>query len=272
MTKVNSESGVRYGEWALITGASEGIGKGFARACAQRGYNLVMIARRQPLLEETANGIASEFGVQIKTLSLDLTADDAVERIQAFCESLEVGLLINNAAFAFPAEFLSMKPSAIRKQVNINVELVALLSHHFGAQMKARGRGGIINVSSKTGEVPMPYFAMYSAAKAFISTLSESLWFELKDHGVDVLALKPCQTATEGYLSQNPNEWGSDGIQSVEDCVSEAFEALGTHAGWLPWPPSRDDVRELRAMPLEDAIARNGAGMQHVFAQQLGQG
>lgn len=259
----------QYGGWALVTGASEGIGKGFVKQCAKRGYNIVMIARRQPLLDDVANSIAEEYGVETKTLSLDLTESGCVDKIKAFCTDLDIGLLVNNAAYSFPAEFISMKESTIARQVHINVEVIAVMCHHFGNLMKARGSGGIINVSSKTGEIAMPYFAMYSATKSFISTFSEALWYEMKDHGVDVLALKPCQTATEGYLSQNPNIYGDHGIQTVEDCVDEAFSALGNHAAWLPWPPSRDDVVELRSMPLEDAINRNGAGMKSVFAKEL---
>lgn len=265
---VDKKDSAKYGRWALITGASEGIGKGFAIACAQRGFALIMIARRKALLESSAQELRDSYGVEVKTLSLDLTAPESIETITTFCKGLEVGMLINNAAYSFPAEFLSMKKSQLMKQIQINMQVVTLLSHHFGELMKQRQRGAIINVSSKTGEVPMPYFAMYSATKAFISTLSEALWFELKEHGVDVLALKPCQTATEGYLAKNPNAWG-DGIQSVEDCVNQAFFALGQYAGWLPWESSRADVAELRAMPLEEAIARNGAGMKQVFGKQL---
>ena len=270
-TQIKKCSPDTYGKWALITGASEGIGKGFAVACAERGFNLIMIARRQELLESSAQQMRDQYAVEVKTLSVDLTEVESIDVIKNLCADLEVGMLINNAAYSFPAEFLSMSDKHIRRQIQINVELVAVLSNHFGNLMKPRGRGAIINVSSKTGEVPMPYFAMYSATKAFISTLSEAIWFELKDYGIDVLALKPCQTATEGYLAKNPGEWG-DGIQTVEDCVSEAFYALGNYAGWLPWEPSRGDVDELRSMPLEDAIARNGAGMKLVFAEQLAKG
>lgn len=259
----------KYGRWALITGASEGIGKGFARQCAQQGFSLVMIARREELLESAAKEIRDEYGVETKSLSLDLTAPGCDETIKEFCKHLEIGLLINNAAFRMPSEFLKLSADNIGRQIYINIHVTAMLSHHFGALMKERGRGAIINVSSKTGEVAMPYFAMYSAAKAFISTLSEAIWFELKDHGVDVLALKPCQTATEGYLRRNPNTWGDEGVQTIEDCVSEAFGALGKHAGWLPWEPSRGDVVALRSMPLEDAITRNVEGMKQVFGAQL---
>lgn len=136
--------------------------------------------------------------------------------------------------------------------------------------MKDRDRGAIINVSSRTGEVAMPYFAMYSATKSFITIMTESLWFELKDTNIDVVVIKPDQTATEGYLAKNPTIWGDDGVQTVEDCVNESFNALGTYAGWLTWPKSREDVKNLRSMPLEDAINVNGAGMLSVFTEQLG--
>lgn len=259
----------KYGGWALVTGASQGIGRRFAEVCARQGFPLVMIARRQELLESEARKISDTHGVETRTLALDLTAPGCVDAVRESCRDLEIGMLINNAAFSTPGEFLELSLSSIERQIRINVHVTAMMCHHFGNLMKARGRGAIINVSSRTGEVAMPYFAMYSATKSFVSVFSEALWFELKGHGVDVLALKPDQTATEGYLSMNPGDWG-EGIQTVEDCVSEAFDALGRHAGWLSWPPSREDVRHLRSIPLEEAIAVNGAGMKQVFARQLG--
>ena len=111
---------------------------------------------------------------------------------------------------------------------------------------------------------------MYCATKSFISILTEALWFELKDTNVDVVVVKPDQTATEGYLSKNPTIWGDAGVQTVEDCIEESMSALGTYAGWLTWPKSRDDVKNLRDMPLEEAISVNGAGMLSVFTDQLG--
>ena len=259
----------KYGPWALITGASEGIGKGFARHCAQQGLNLLMIARREDVLETAAQEMRDEYSVEARTLSLDLTSPGCMDQIKAFSRDAEVGILVNNAAFSFPSEFLKVKAGVLEKMLNINVNLSVMLNHHFGGLMTERGNGAIINVSSKTGIIPMPYFAMYSASKSFLSTLSEALWYELKDSGVDVLALEPCQTATEGYLRRNPTIWGEEGIQTVEDCVNEAFSALGQKASWLPWPPSRGDVEVLRAMPLEDAISRNGDGMKEVFGKVL---
>lgn len=266
---MNKDFVQKYGLWALITGASEGIGKGFADYCASRGQNILMIARREEVLATAAEHVRETYGVEVKTLSLDLTCENAMDAIETFADGLEIGMLVNNAAFSFPTQFVAMKRRQLQKQLNINVQLSVMLNHHFAGIMKGRGRGAIINVSSKTGIVAMPYFAMYSASKAFLSTLSEALWYELRDSGVDVLALQPCQTASEGFLRKSTNVWGDEGIQSVEDCVAEAFSALGNKASWLPWQPSRGDVQDLLMMPREDAIRRNAEGMKHVYGDEL---
>lgn len=259
----------KYGGWALITGGSQGIGKGFARKLAQEGFNVVLTARREEVLAETAGQLRDEFGVEVRTLALDQTQTGSIEQIKAFVADIEIGFLVNNLAFSRPAPFLDLSEASITKQVYVNVETVSQLTHFFGRQMRDRDRGAIINVSSRTGEIAMPYFAMYCATKSFISIMTEALWFELKDTNVDVVVVKPDQTATEGYLDRNPTIWGDAGIQSVEDCVEESMFALGKHAGWLTWPKSRDDVKALREMPLEDAISVNGAGMLSVFKDQL---
>jgi len=261
----------KYGGWALITGSSQGIGKGFARRLAREGFNLVMTARRPEILEASAKELREEFGVETRTLMQDATKPGAIEQLQEFVADLEIGFLVNNVAFSKPAAFFTLSEDNLRKQVYCNVEAVARLSNHFGRTMRERNRGAIVNVSSRTGEIAMPYFAMYCAAKSFISILTEALWFELRDSDVDVLAVKPDQTATEGYLSKNPTLWGDAGIQTVEDCVEESMSALGRYAGWLTWPKSRDDIKALRAMPLEEAIAVNGEGMLSVFTEQLGE-
>ncbi|MFT4520315.1 MAG: short-subunit dehydrogenase [Halioglobus sp.] len=259
----------KYGGWALITGSSQGIGKGFARHLAGEGFNIVMLARRNDVLESAAKELQDEFGIETRTLALDMTQQGAIEQLQEFVVDLEIGFLVNNVAFSKPAPFLDLSEGNIGKQIYCNVELVARLSHYFGRLMRERDRGAIINVSSRTGEIAMPYFAMYCATKSFISILTESLWFELKDTNVDVVVVKPDQTATEGYLSKNPTIWGDAGIQTVEDCIEESMSALGKYAGWLTWPKSREDVKALRDMPLEEAIAVNGAGMLSVFNDQL---
>lgn len=259
----------KYGGWALITGSSQGIGKGFARRLASEGFNLVMTARRVEILDQSAKELGDEFEIETRTLAMDMTQQGAIEQLQDFTKDLEIGFLVNNVAFSKPAPFLDLSEGNIGKQIYCNVETVARLTSHFGRLMRDRDRGAIINVSSRTGEIAMPYFAMYCATKSFISILTESLWFELRDTNVDVLVVKPDQTATEGYLSKNPTVWGDAGMQTVEDCIEESMSALGKYAGWLTWPKSRDDVKALRAMSLEEAISVNGAGMLSVFTEQL---
>lgn len=258
----------RYGGWAMITGASQGIGFGFARALAAQGFPIALVARREDVLNDAAQRLEQEYGVETRTLVADMTDRSCISALQDFAADLDIGFFINNASYSIPGEFLSFRESQIQRQITINVEVIAMLSHHFGARMKARGRGALINVSSRTGEVAMPYYTMYCGTKAFMSTFTEALWYELKDHGVDVLALKPDQTASEGYLGMNPGEFG-DGIQSVEECVAEGLRVLGEKASWLPWPSGRKEVSALRSMPLEDAIGVNGDGMRQVFGEQL---
>lgn len=260
----------RYGGWALVTGGSQGIGKGFVRRLASEGFNVVITARREDVLEQTAKEVEQEFGVQTRRLSMDMTQPGSIEAVQEAVADLEIGFLVNNLAFSTPSPFLDLAERNITRAIYVNVEMVAQFTSHFGRMMRERDRGAIINVSSRVGEVAMPFFAVYSGTKAFISLFTEALWFEMKDTNVDVLVAKPDQTATEGYLAQNPTLWGDAGIQTVEDCVDESIAALGKHAGWLTWPKSRDDVRALRDMPLEDAIAANGEGMLSVFQDQLG--
>lgn len=259
----------KYGGWALVTGSSQGIGKGFARRLAAEGFNVVLTARGLERLEEAAREMREEFGIETRTLALDMTRPGSIDQIRDAVADLEIGFLVNNVAFSYPAPFLDVPENKIDKQIYVNVNTVALLTSHFGNMMRQRDRGAIINVSSRVGEIAMPYFAIYSATKAFISVFTEALWFELKDSNVDVLAVKPDQTATEGYLSQNPTIYGDAGIQTVEDCVDESLVALGEHAGWLTWPKSRDDVQALRKLSLEDAITKNGEGMLSVFTEQL---
>ena len=259
----------KYGGWALVTGGSQGIGKGFARRLAAEGFNVVLTSRREEVLAATAAELESEFEIETRTMALDQTQPGSIEQIKEFVADIEIGFLVNNLAFSRPAPFMDLSEQNLRKQIYVNVETVSILTSYFGRQMRERDRGAIINVSSRTGEIAMPYFAMYCATKSFISIMTEALWFEMKDTNVDVVVVKPDQTATEGYLAKNPSIWGDAGIQTVEDCVDESMSVLGKNAGWLTWPKSRDDVKALRDMPLEDAIAVNGAGMLSVFKDQL---
>ena len=187
----------KYGPWALVTGASSGIGEQFALQLAERGLHVVMAARRKERLDTLASQIRELHGVDTRTISVDLSHENFMATLLPEIEGLDVGLLVNNAGFATTGPFINNDLEKEISQVNLNVRTVAVLCHIFGNKLAARGCGGIINVSSLTSFLPMPGWANYSASKVYVLHYTMSLWHELKPLGVDVLALCPGATRTE---------------------------------------------------------------------------
>jgi short-subunit dehydrogenase len=177
----------RYGPWALIAGGSEGLGASFAEQLASEGFHLVLLGRKADVLEETA-ARARERGVEVRSLSVDLTAHDALSQIQAITDDVEIGLLVYNAgANSYSHEFIDGDLIRLRSVVDVNVAARMVLCHHFGSLMKARERGGMILVGSMAGYRGTPMSCVYNSAKAFTRIFAEGLWYELKDDGVDVV-------------------------------------------------------------------------------------
>ncbi len=179
----------RYGPWAVIAGGSEGVGAEFAALLAAAGIGVVLLARREGPLTETGERIRA-LGGQVRTLAVDLTAADAGERVAAATADIEVGLLIYNAgANTHSAEFLDGDLDAFATMNALNVTAPLALVHHFGRGMRERGRGGIVLVGSLTGYCGSARHTVYGGSKAYLRIFAESLWLELRDHGVDVLHL-----------------------------------------------------------------------------------
>lgn len=180
-------SKVQYGPWALITGGSEGVGAAFARRLGQAGFNLVLVARRAGPLEETAGVVRAESNVEVRVLPLDLSAPDMLERIGAFTQGLEIGLLVCNAGSVYTrGPFVDAALEDAARSVQQNTLGLAMLCHYFGKTMAQRGRGGIVLVGSMAGNAGGATMVLYSANKAFSQNLAEGLWAELKPRGVDV--------------------------------------------------------------------------------------
>ncbi|MYM62622.1 SDR family oxidoreductase [Pseudomaricurvus sp. HS19] len=190
----------RYGPWALIAGASEGTGSAFARQVAAAGINCILLARRDAPLQALAQELGREFGIETVAASVDLSATDALEQIQAVVGERELGLFISNAgADSTNTRFLDSSLDAWVGQVNRNVMNVVRCCHHFGSQMRERKRGGIILVGSGACYGGSSFMAVYSATKAFDLNFGEGLWAELQPHGVDVLNLILGQTDTPAF-------------------------------------------------------------------------
>ncbi|MEQ6900935.1 SDR family NAD(P)-dependent oxidoreductase [Nocardioides sp. YIM 152588] len=185
-TSIDAE---RYGPWAVIAGGSEGVGASFAHRLAEAGVNLVLVARKPGPLESTAASVRA-LGVEVRTLSLDLTDAASVDRLADATADLEVGLLIYNAgANSYGKRFLDGELDGFRGVIDLNVTTPLALVHHYGRLMRTRGRGGIVLVGSLAGYLGTAREGVYGAAKAFGRIFAEGLWLELRDHGVDVLEL-----------------------------------------------------------------------------------
>lgn len=181
----------KYGPWGVITGASQGIGAEMARSLAERGLNVVLVARSGDKLEALAQQLRQETGVQVKVVAADLAHSEGLEKVKATTADLEVGLLINNAGAWQFGSFLGNDIERDRQILSLNVEAPMVLAHHFAGKMAERGRGGVINVGSGAALHGVPGQATYSATKGFLRNLTEALHQELKPKGVDVLITNP---------------------------------------------------------------------------------
>jgi short-subunit dehydrogenase len=184
---------------ALVTGASSGIGAAFARACASRGNDLVIVARDDRRLEDLAESLEKEHAADVEVLTADLTAENGTAVVEARLESDDppIDLLVNNAGFGTFGKFVDLPREAEVQEVKLNVLAVMRLCHAALPGMVERGRGGIINVSSLAGYQPTPFNATYGGTKAFVTSFSHALHEEVRGTGVKVIVLCPGFTRTE---------------------------------------------------------------------------
>lgn len=224
-----AEFATRYGPWAVVAGASQGIGEAWAHALAARGLNLVLTARRESLLRETAEAVAREHGVETRALALDLGGADALARLRALTDGLEVGFLVYNAAHAPIGEFLSQTLESQLSTIDVNCRGVLSLCHHYAGHMAERRRGGIVLMSSMSGWQGSAMVSVYAATKAFNTILAEGLWSELEAYGVDVQACVAGATLTPNFVDQTPVERQRGAFpMQPQAVVSAALARLGS--------------------------------------------
>jgi hypothetical protein len=247
----------RYGDWALVTGASAGIGREFARALAREGLCLVLTARRADRLTELAAELEKQHAVRSRVVALDLEQPGSAERLAAAVSDLEIGVLVNNAGFGSIGPFAAQDPARVRAMVELNCTAPAVLTRLLLPGMQARGRGAVIVVGSVAGMLPMPLHALYSATKAFDNFLGEALHAELEGSGVDVLALQPGSTETE--FQQTAGERPHPG-EAASEVVAKALAALGRQpslvTGWRNWLAANAAARLLSRPLLLAAVRR----------------
>ena len=186
---------------ALVTGASSGIGSGFAVALAERGVDLVITARRLDRLEALAGELRARCGTNVECVSCDLLLDEDIEKLSSVATQGQrpIDLLINNAGFGMNRRFLSCDLERMDKLLRLDLRAPVRICRDFGASMSDRGRGGIINVASTASFIPTPHHAVYSATKAALLIFSEGFALELAPSGVTVTTLCPGVTDTEFF-------------------------------------------------------------------------
>jgi short-subunit dehydrogenase len=244
----------RYGPWAVIAGGSEGLGVAFAHRLAKQGLNLVLIARKPEPLEALAAEVRKQYGCEVRTMSLDITAPDAVAKIIAGTAGCEVGMLVHNAGSDHNFKpFMERPVEESERMTMLNVMAPLRLVRHFAESMVARKKGGIILLSSMASMGGYPGNLVYASTKAFSNIFAEGLWYELGKHGVDVLGTIIGLARTPAMERMGVKFDGPVPSADPYDVVDEAFANLDKgptiHACGMS-----DRAKHIRSLPRADAV------------------
>ena len=257
----------QYGPWALVAGASEGLGAAFADECASRGCNVALIARRQELMEETAAGIRERHDVETRTLVADLGRPDIAELVASVTDDLDVGFFVYNAAAAPQGLFVNVPLKVHMQNIAVNVTTPTVLSHMLGKKMVDRGRGGLVLVSSGAAHGGMKIFTTYAAAKAYELILGEGLWDEFRDHGVDALGYVVGATATPTFsASTEQDAVKATNARTPQQVAAQLFEVLGKGPRGYSHPGDDERAMANAARPRVEVVAATGELISSVWS------
>ncbi len=225
----------KYGNTALIAGASEGIGAAFAAELAKEGMNLVLIARRPGPLQQLADSLKNIYKVDVQCIICDLSDINVLYKIEEALNGREINLIVYNAALSYIGPFIknSSENHAYAAQVNMLTPLK--LVHFFGEKMLAQGKGAIVLMTSLAGFQGSGFLTMYAATKAFNRILGESLWYEWKDSGVDIIACCAGATSTPGYINTRPEKTGffTPRVLDPAEVAQECLKKLGKQPSFI---------------------------------------
>jgi short-subunit dehydrogenase len=255
----------RYGPWALVLGASHGIGAAFARQIADRGVNVVMVARSAGPLEAAAAETADATGVETRALPVDLTADDVLAQLAAGTDDLDVGLVVYNAGADQVGYFLGRPQADADFTVRLNCVGPTKVAYHFGERLVARGTGGLLLVSSLAALSGCAGTAVYSASKAFDQLLAEGLWVEWAPLGVDVLCLLAGVTDTPNLRSTGVDV-DELAAMTAADVAREGLENLANGPTWVAGDENRAMFEAVSTVPRRDMATGVSAMVRDMWA------
>lgn len=246
----------KYGPWALIAGGSEGIGASFARKIAAQGVNVLLIARKREPLEELAQQLRQSTKAQVRTAAVDLSAADLKDRVRELTGDVEVGMIVYNAgAESKMVPFLDRPLDELMRVVGVNVLGPTALLHELAAGMRRRGRGGIIIVGSMAGFAGGSRMAVYTASKAYEQMLTETLWWELKPFGIDVLMLVAGTTRTPAMARMGLKLEGTgQPVMEPDEVAQEGLDNLANGPTLVAGEHNRAAVRFMCTLDRKAAV------------------
>ena len=250
----------RYGQWALVTGASAGIGVEFARALARDGLSVVLTARREARLRALATELEQQHGIATRVVAADLADPHGTDHLLTAIQDLPIDVFINNAGLGYAGRFDKQDTERLRALVHVNCVAPVVLASRLIPPMRDRGRGAMIVLGSVAGRQPLPRHAIYSASKAFDLLFGEALWAELRGTGVDVLVLEPGPTESEFRdVAGETREVGEPAINVVTLGLDRLGEQPSVISGWFNWAraqSSRVLPRSITALVAEPVVRR----------------
>lgn len=214
----------RFGPMALVTGASDGIGRAFAEALAAKGFDLTLVARRETVLQAVARDLQARFSVKVRVLAADLSGPGSVAQVLDKTAQDPIHLLVAAAGFGSIGPFEALDPAVEANMVDLNCRSVVELAQGIGARMKAAGRGGIVFLGSLVGFQGAPYSATYAATKGFVQSFAEGLAAEWRPYGISVLSVAPGPIAS-GFAARSGMRMGK--TQTPDVVARAALRALG---------------------------------------------
>lgn len=251
----------RYGPWAVVTGASSGIGAELARQLAAAGLSVVLVARRRDRLE----ALAATLPTPSQICALDLCEPSAVDDLASAVAALDVGLVVNNAGLSWKGPFAEHDRGHARRMIELNCQAPVALTHALVPRLIARGKGGVIVVASTAAFQGLPWSAVYGATKAFDLLFGEALHVELAPHGVDVVTLAPGGTDTEGPMNSGVDPARVPGkLMSVTPVAAAALAGLGRRAVVVPGATNLLGQLATRFVPRKLAARAAGRIMRRV--------
>jgi uncharacterized protein len=271
LMNVDHEFRARYGPWAVVAGASEGIGRAFAHALAARGVDLILIARRPAPLEAEARLLRRRHRVQVVTAPLDLGRPDLAEAYAAAVDGRDVGLLIYNACVSIIAPFVELPLADHMAVVDVNCRGLLVLTSIAAKRLSERGQGGLVLMSSLSGFGGTALVASYAASKAFTTSLGETLWSELGPRGVDVLVCAAGATSTPGFERVTPAERRAQAFPLSPERVAEgALANLGRGPLFIPGAINRLAHGASRLLSRRAVTNFLSDGTRRLYAERAG--